>query len=125
MKIYHIMHPLYPWHARRNHLYSALKKASAYHLTNRLEGPLSRLLPLQEQYPQLKANESFLKLQDGLEGTENRISVERKRYNEALQALNTYIRTFFGRFFALLADVSSGTYYEVPEAEKVAPKVKF
>jgi LemA protein len=92
---------------------------------NRLEGVLSRLLLLQEQYPQLKANESFLKLQDSLEGTENRISVERKRYNEAVQILNTYVRTFFGRFFAGLAGVSSGAYYEVPEAEKAAPKVKF
>lgn len=93
--------------------------------SNRLEGVLSRLLMLREQYPQLKANESFLKLQDSLEGTENRISVERKRYNEAVQVLNTYTRTFFGRFFAALAGVSSGTYYEVPEGETAAPKVKF
>jgi len=93
--------------------------------SNRLEGALSRLLLLQERYPQLKANESFLKLQDSLEGTENRIAVERKRYNEAVQALNTYIRTFFGRFFATLAGVSSATYYEVPEPEKTVPQVKF
>jgi len=93
--------------------------------SNRLEGALSRLLLLQEQYPQLKANESFLKLQDSLEGTENRIAVERKRYNETVQVLNTYIRTFFGRFFATLAGVSSGAYYEVPEAQTAAPQVKF
>jgi len=93
--------------------------------SNRLEGALSRLLLLQEQYPQLKANESFLKLQDSLEGTENRIAVERKRYNETVQVLNTYIRTFFGRFFATLAGVSSGGYYEVPEAQTAAPQVKF
>jgi len=93
--------------------------------SNRLEGALSRLLLLQERYPVLKANESFLKLQDSLEGTENRISVERKRYNEAVQILNTYIRTFFGRFYAMIAGVSSGDYYEVPEAEQAAPKVKF
>ena len=61
--------------------------------SNRLEGALSRLLLLQERYPVLKANESFLKLQDSLEGTENRISVARKRYNDAVQILNTYIRT--------------------------------
>ena len=92
---------------------------------NRLEGTLSRLLLLQERYPNLKANQSFLKLQDSLEGTENRISVERKRYNDAVQILNTYIRTVFGRFYAVLAGVSSAEYYEIPEAEKAAPKIKF
>jgi LemA protein len=93
--------------------------------SNQLEGVLSRLLFLQERYPVLKANESFLKLQDSLEGTENRIAVERKRYNESVQTLNTYIRTFFGKFYAMIASVSNATYYEVPEAEKAAPKVKF
>ena len=92
---------------------------------NRLEGALSRLLLLQERYPDLKANQSFLRLQDSLEGTENRISVERKRYNDAVQILNTYIRTFFGRLYALLAGVEPAEYYEIPEAEKQAPKVKF
>jgi LemA protein len=92
---------------------------------NQLEGALSRLLLLKEQYPELKANQSFLKLQDTLEGTENRIAVERKRYNEAVQILNTYTRTFFGRFFALFAGVEKATYYEIPDAEKEAPKVQF
>ncbi len=90
-----------------------------------LEGVLSRLLLLREAYPELKANESFLKLQDQLEGTENRIAVERRRYNEAVRELNTYRRTVFGRFFASLAGVSEAEYYEIPEAEKEAPKVKF
>jgi len=80
---------------------------------------------LREAYPQLKANESFLKLQDSLEGTENRIAVERKRYNESVQMLNTYIRTFFGRLFAGFAGVASAEYYEIPDAEKEAPKVTF
>lgn len=93
--------------------------------SNQLEGVLSRLLLLQERYPVLKANESFLKLQDSLEGTENRISVERKRYNETVQVLNTYIRTFFGRFYAMIAGVENAAYYEVPEGEKATPKVKF
>ena len=93
--------------------------------SNRLEGLLSRLLVLREAYPQLKANQSFLKLQDSLEGTENRISVERKRYNDAVQILNTYIRTFFGRFFASFAGVSAGEYYEIPEGEQETPKVQF
>ena len=90
-----------------------------------LERALSRLLLLREAYPELKANENFLKLQDSLEGTENRISVERKRYNDSVRTLNTYIRTVFGRFFAGLAGVTKAEYYEVPEAEKEVPKVKF
>jgi len=90
-----------------------------------LERALSRLLVLRETYPQLKANESFLKMMDSLEGTENRLSVERKRYNDAVRTLNTYIRTVFGRFFANLAGVKEREYYQVPEAEKVAPKAKF
>jgi len=93
--------------------------------SGQLEGFLSRLLVLREAYPELKANENFLKLQDSLEGTENRISVERKRYNEAVQLLNTYIRTFFGRFFASFAGVSSAEYYEIPEGEEATPKVNF
>jgi LemA protein len=90
-----------------------------------LEGVLSRLLLLKEAYPQLKANESFLKLQDSLEGTENRIAVERKRFNDAVRAINTYRRTVFGRVFTSLAGVEAGEYYEPPEAEKALPKVKF
>ncbi len=93
--------------------------------SQQLEGVLSRLLMLQEAFPQLKANESFLKLQDSLEGTENRIAVERKRYNDDVRALNTYRRTVFGRFFASLAGVNEAQYYEIPQAEKEAPKVKF
>ena len=92
---------------------------------NRLESSLSRLLLLQERYPDLKANQSFLRLQDSLEGTENRIAVERKRFNDAVQILNTYIRTFFGRFYALLAGVEPADYYEIPEGQKQVPKVKF
>lgn len=94
--------------------------------SNELEGVLSRLLLLREAYPQLKANENFLKLQDSLEGTENRISVERKRYNEAVQMLNTYRRTVFGRFFSAIAGVGEAAYYEIPAPpEKEAPRVKF
>ena len=93
--------------------------------SNQLEGVLSKLLLLREQYPQLKANESFLKLQDSLEGSENRIAVARKRYNDAVQILNTYIRTFFGRFFAGFAGVSSAEYFEVADIEQAVPQVKF
>src|SRR5512139_2946241 len=90
--------------------------------SQQLEGALSRLLLLQENFPQLKANESFLKLQDSLEGTENRIAVERKRYNDDVRTLNTYRRTVFGKFFASLAGVGEAQYYEIPQAEKEAPK---
>jgi LemA protein len=93
--------------------------------SQQLEGALSRLLLLQETYPQLKANESFLKLQDSLEGTENRIAVERKRYNDDARTLNTYRRSVFGRIFAGMAGVNEAQYYEVPQAEKETPKVKF
>jgi LemA protein len=93
--------------------------------SQQLEGVLSRLLMLQESFPQLKANESFLKLQDSLEGTENRIAVERKRYNDDVRTLNTYRRTVFGRFIAAMAGVNEAQYYEIPQAEKEAPKVKF
>lgn len=93
--------------------------------SQQLEGFLSRLLVLRETYPQLKANENFLKFQDSLEGTENRIAVERKRYNDAVGELNTYRRTFLGRFIAAYANVNEALYYEVPTAEKAVPKVKF
>lgn len=93
--------------------------------SQQLEGALSRLLLLQEAFPQLKANENFLKLQDSLEGTENRIAVERKRYNDDVRALNTYRRSFMGRFVAAFAGVGEAQYYEIPQTEKEAPKVKF
>ena len=93
--------------------------------SQQVEGFLSRLLVLRETYPQLKANENFLKLQDSLEGTENRIAVERMRYNDTVKVLNTYRRTVFGKFFASLAGVNEAQYYEIPQAEKEAPKVKF
>lgn len=109
----------------RTKYFQAETRGQQIEASNRLEGVLSRLLLLREQYPQLKANESFLKLQDSLEGTENRIAVERKRYNDAVQLLNTYIRTFYGRFFAALAGVGSAEYYEVPEEEQAVPAVKF
>ncbi len=93
--------------------------------SGQLEGVLSKLLLLKEAYPELKANQSFLKLQDSLEGTENRIAVERKRYNDAVRVLNTFIRTFMGRFFAGMAGVSAAEYYEIPEGETETPKVSF
>jgi LemA protein len=90
-----------------------------------LESALSRLLVLREAYPQLKSNESFLKLQDQLEGTENRLAVERKRYNDAVRELNTFTRKLLGRFYAALAGVERAEYFEIGEEARAVPKVKF
>ncbi len=90
-----------------------------------LESVLSRLLVLNEKYPELKSNESFLKLQDSLEGTENRVAVERKRYNDAVRELNTFTKKFFGRFYASIAGVTPAAYFEVSEQAREAPKVDF
>jgi len=88
---------------------------------NQLEGALSRLMVVVEQYPQLKSNENFLALQSQLEGTENRIAVERRRYNEALQGYNTYVRQIPGSFFGQPKDA----YFKAEESAKTAPKVDF
>jgi LemA protein len=90
-----------------------------------VESALSRLLMLREQYPQLRSNESFLKLQDQLEGTENRLAVERKRYNDAVRTLNTFTRTFTGRIYSAIAGVEPAEYFEVEEAARAVPKVDF
>lgn len=89
------------------------------------ERALSRLLVLREQYPELKSNESFLKLQDSLEGTENRLAVERKRYNEQVSELNIFTRKLLGRLYASLAGVEQAEYFEVAEEAKTAPEVDF
>ena len=89
------------------------------------ESALSRLLMIREQYPQLRSNESFLKLQDSLEGTENRLAVARKRYNDAVSTLNTFTRKLLGRFYSSLASVGPAEYFEIEEAAKASPKVDF
>ena len=108
----------------RTAYFSARSVGDKARAAGELEGALSRLL-LQENYPNLKANESFLKLQDSLEGTENRIAVERRRYNETVRMLNSYVKSFWGRFFAAWAGVEKAQYFEIPEAQTETPKVKF
>ncbi len=89
------------------------------------ESALSRLLVLRETYPELKSNQSFLKLQDSLEGTENRMSVERMRYNETVKRLNTFSRKLLGRLYASLSNVEKAEYFEIAEEAKAVPKVSF
>jgi LemA protein len=91
-----------------------------------LDGALGRLLAVVENYPQLKSNENFLRLQDELAGTENRIAVERKRYNDAVQDFNTYIGLFPNNLFAGWAGFQrNNAYFIASEASREAPKVQF
>jgi len=93
---------------------------------NQLDGALGRLLVIVENYPQLKSNENFLRLQDELAGTENRIAVERRRYNEALQDYNTFIGLFPNSLFASWAGFQRNeAYFAAPAAAREAPKVQF
>jgi LemA protein len=91
-----------------------------------LDGALGRLLVITENYPQLKSNENFLRLQDELAGTENRIAVERKRYNDTLQDYNTYIQQFPNSLFAGWSGFKPNeAYFQATEASREAPKVNF
>jgi len=92
---------------------------------NDFNSALSRLLVLQEQYPQLKSNEAFLKMQDTVEGTEDRLSVERKRYNDAVRDLDLFTQTFPNSFYAQFAGVKPAEYLKAPEAAQTAPKIDF
>ncbi|PYV65643.1 MAG: LemA family protein [Acidobacteria bacterium] len=91
-----------------------------------LDGALGRLLLIVENYPQLKSNENFLRLQDELAGTENRIAVERKRYNDTLRDYNTYVQQFPNSLFAPgMGFKPNNAYFEASEASRVVPKVNF
>ncbi len=91
-----------------------------------LDGALGRLLLIVENYPQLKSNENFMRLQDELAGTENRIAVERKRYNDTLRDYNTYVQQFPNSLFAGWAGFKpNDAYFQASEGSRVAPKVDF
>ncbi len=90
-----------------------------------LSGALSRLLVTVERYPDIKANKNYLALQSQLEGTENRIAVERRHYNEAARAFNTRIRRFPANIVANLAGFSRKQYFQADEGAEKAPKVNF
>ncbi len=92
---------------------------------DQLGSALSRLLVVSENYPQLKSNENFLSLQTQLEGTENRITVERKRFNDVVQSYNTTIRQFPVSFVAGFRGFHEKPYFQAKEGSENAPQVKF
>jgi len=111
--------------ARAQYL-SAQTPADKIAASNQIAPLELKVLALSENYPQLKSNENFLRLQDELAGTENRIAVERKRYNDSIQAYNTYIGLFPNNIFAGWAGFKrNNDYFNAPEASREAPKVQF
>jgi LemA protein len=92
----------------------------------RLDSALGRLLALVENYPQLRSSEQFMRLQDELAGTENRIAVSRRHYNEALQDYNTFVRQFPNSIWAnMLGFHQNNAYFQANEASRQVPQVKF
>ena len=92
---------------------------------NELSGALSRLLVVVEKYPDLKSNQNFIRLQDELAGTENRIAVERKRYNDAVKNYNVAIRSFPANVLAGMFGFDKAAFFEAPATAKAVPQVKF
>ncbi len=90
-----------------------------------LSSALSRLMVVVERYPDLKANQSFLDLQAQLEGTENRIAVERRKFNESAQSFNTYIRKFPKNIYANIFGFDKKAYFEAEKGAEKAPEVSF
>ncbi len=106
----------------RSALLSAQTPSDKIAANGQLDGALGRLLLIVENYPQLKSNENFLRLQDELAGTENRIAVERKRYNDALQDYNTYVLQFPNSLYAGLAGFKQNpAYFQASEASRASP----
>ena len=107
-------------------LLNAKTPADKIAANGQLDGALGRLLLIVENYPNLKADQNFMALQDELAGSENRIAVERRRYNEAIQDYNTYIGLFPNSIFAGWAGFQrNNDYFAASEAARVAPKVDF
>lgn len=90
-----------------------------------LSSALSRLMAISENYPELKANQNFLELQAQLEGTENRISVERKNFNEAVKGYNIYIKSFPNNFISWIFNFEAKNMFESVSWSELAPKVNF
>ena len=110
----------------RSALIGARTPADKIAANGALDSALSRLLVITENYPQLKSNENFLRLQDELAGTENRIAVERRRYNEVVQDYNTYISLFPNSLVASIGGFTrNDAYFKTEEGARTAPKVNF
>jgi len=110
----------------RSALLNAKTPADKIAANQQLDSALGRLLVVVENYPQLKSNENFLRLQDELAGTENRIAVERRRYNETLQDYNTYISLFPNNLIASMSGFArNDAYFKADEGSRQAPKVNF
>jgi LemA protein len=110
----------------RSALLSAGSPPEKIAANGQLDGAIGRLLLIVENYPQLKSNENFLRLQDELAGTENRIAVERKRYNDTLRDYNTYVQQFPNSFFAGFAGFKPNeAYFEATPGSREVPKVNF
>jgi len=110
----------------RSALLSAGSPPEKIAANQQLDGALGRLLLIVENYPQLKSNENFLRLQDELAGTENRIAVERKRYNDTLQDYNTYVQKFPNNIYAGWAGFKPNeAYFAATEQSRQVPKVNF
>src|SRR6195256_3851569 len=110
----------------RSQLLSAGTPSEKIAANQQLDGALGRLLVIVENYPQLKSNENFLRLQDELAGTENRIAVERKRYNDTLRDYNTYVLQFPNSLYAGFAGYKQNpAYFQASEASRQTPKVDF
>jgi LemA protein len=110
----------------RSALLSAQTPSDKIAANGQLDGALGRLLLVVENYPQLKSNENFLRLQDELAGTENRIAVERQRYNDALKDYNTYVQQFPNSLYAGWAGFKPNeAYFAASEGAREVPKVNF
>jgi LemA protein len=110
----------------RSALLSAGNPQEKIAANGQLDGAIGHLLLIVENYPQLKSNVNFLRLQDELAGTENRIAVERKRYNDTLQDYNTYVQMFPNNVFAGWAGFKpNSAYFAATEASRQVPKVSF
>ncbi len=111
--------------AARGRLAGATTPEEAMAANAGLSSALGRLLAIVENYPDLKANQSFIRLQDELAGTENRLAVARRDYNEQVRAYNTYIATFPANLAAGLFGRKARAYFEAEDEKKEVPKVKF
>jgi len=109
----------------RNQLLAANTVAAKAQAAGTFEAALNRLLAVVENYPNLKADQQFLRLQDELAGTENRLALERKRYNDLVRDYNAKIKQFPGVIIAGIIGAQPREYFEVPEAAKTAPEVAF